>query len=134
MSRVEVRLAPRDSPDRARSLLTVRAAISSARFGASPRCRALSLMCSYWRSRLALEPRGMAASSFGLLVRLILVRLILVRLILVRLIDVRLPGPGGRTRGFPVPRLGGHRRQPFAPTPSRPGTAPEAGPQPDVRP
>lgn len=59
MSRVEDRLAVLDSPERARSLLTVRAAISSARFVLSPRCSALSLTCSYWRSRSGLEPRGM---------------------------------------------------------------------------
>jgi len=51
--------------DRARSLLTVRAAISWARFGDSPRSSELSLMCSYCRSRLAFEPRGIAATSSG---------------------------------------------------------------------
>jgi hypothetical protein len=44
---VEVLLAVFDSPLRARSLLTVREAISLARFVLSPRCSALSLMCSY---------------------------------------------------------------------------------------
>jgi len=65
MSCVEVRLAVRDSPDRARSLLTVARAISWARFGDSPRSSELSLMCSYCRSRLAFEPRGIAATSSG---------------------------------------------------------------------
>src|ERR1700739_1933203 len=62
MSRVDVLLAVRDSPDRARSLLTVLAAISVARFGLSPRCFALSFMCSYCRSRFGLDPRGTAVS------------------------------------------------------------------------
>src|ERR1700761_5242765 len=62
MSRVDVLLAVRDSPDRARSLFTVLAAISVARFGLSPRCFALSLMCSYCRSRFGLDPRGTAVS------------------------------------------------------------------------
>jgi hypothetical protein len=44
---VEVRERLRDCPDRARSLLTVRAAISSARGSLVPRSRSLSLMCSY---------------------------------------------------------------------------------------
>ena len=39
------------SPFRARSLLTVRAAISFARFVERPCFFSLSLMCSYWRSR-----------------------------------------------------------------------------------
>src|SRR3954470_19175302 len=43
------------SPDRARSLLTVRAAISFARFVDAPCSFSLSTMCSYWRSRLALQ-------------------------------------------------------------------------------
>src|SRR3954454_24666502 len=51
MSWVDVREAVRDSPERARSLLTVRAAISSARPVEAPRSFALSLMCSYWRAR-----------------------------------------------------------------------------------
>lgn len=60
-SRSDARLAVFDSPARARSLLTVRAAISSARRGDSPRLRADSLTCSYCRSLLALEPRGVSA-------------------------------------------------------------------------
>src|SRR5438132_1144585 len=59
MSCVEDLLADLDSPDRARSLFTVRAAISVARLVLSPRSLALSLMCSYCRSRLGLDPRGM---------------------------------------------------------------------------
>jgi hypothetical protein len=47
MSRREVRDDCRASPLRARSLLTVRAAISFARFVEAPRFFALSLMCSY---------------------------------------------------------------------------------------
>src|SRR3954447_6864136 len=60
MSCVEVRERSRDSPERARSLLTVRAAISSARSSDVPRSFALSLMCSYCRARLVpfLTPRG----------------------------------------------------------------------------
>src|SRR6266481_5425277 len=58
MSWVEVLLAVRDSPARARSLFTVLAAISVARLGLWPRRWALSLMCSYWRSRFGLAPRG----------------------------------------------------------------------------
>jgi hypothetical protein len=47
------------SPDCARCLLTVRAAISSALSVLAPRSLAESLMCSYWRSRFALfNPRG----------------------------------------------------------------------------
>src|SRR5262249_3105294 len=48
------------SPDRARSLLTVRAAISSARPSELPRSSSPSLMCSYWRARLVpfFTPRG----------------------------------------------------------------------------
>lgn len=49
MSWVEDRLAVLASPERARSLLTVRAAISSAQAALSPRSLALSLMCSYRR-------------------------------------------------------------------------------------
>jgi hypothetical protein len=52
MSLVDVRELVFDSPLRARSLLTVRAAISSARSSEAPCSRSLSLMCSYWRSRL----------------------------------------------------------------------------------
>ena len=43
------------SPARARSLLTVRAAISSPCPPTVPRSSRLSLMCSYWRSRFALQ-------------------------------------------------------------------------------
>src|SRR6266516_3719840 len=53
----------RASQVRARSLLTVRAAISSATSLDSPRCRALSFTCSYWRSRLALQARCGITSS-----------------------------------------------------------------------
>jgi hypothetical protein len=60
---VEDSLAVLDSPERARSLLTVRAAISSARAVLSPRSSALSLMCSYCRSRFGLDPLGMPAAS-----------------------------------------------------------------------
>ena len=62
MSWVELRLAVRDSPARARSLFTVRAAISLARLSDSPRSFALSLMCSYCRSRLAFDPAGMVSA------------------------------------------------------------------------
>jgi hypothetical protein len=55
MSRVDERELSRASPLRARSLLTVRAATSFARFVDMPRSFALSLMCSYWRSRLLLQ-------------------------------------------------------------------------------
>src|SRR5438874_12070397 len=52
------------SPLRARSLLTVRAAISLARLVEAPRSFALSLTCSYWRSRLSLHACcGMGARS-----------------------------------------------------------------------
>src|SRR5687768_1473487 len=69
MSRVDERDRVRDSPERARSLFTVRAAISSARSVEAPRSLALSLMCSYWRARFVpfFTPRGGIASSFGLL-------------------------------------------------------------------
>ena len=60
MSCVDVRLAVFASPERARSLFTVRAAISSALAVLSPRCSALALMCSYCRSRLGLDPLGNA--------------------------------------------------------------------------
>src|SRR3954469_23598334 len=53
MSLTELRLACLASPARARSLLTVRAAISSAVSSDSPRFFSPLLMCSYWRSRLA---------------------------------------------------------------------------------
>src|SRR5579859_5267155 len=62
MSCIDVRLAVLASPDRARSLFTVRAAISSARLVLSPRSMALSLMCSYCRSRFGLDPLGMSAA------------------------------------------------------------------------
>src|ERR1700680_707253 len=52
MSSIDVRLASLASPARARSLLTVRAAISSARSSGCPRSSGPSLMCSYCRSRL----------------------------------------------------------------------------------
>src|SRR5213083_2709671 len=63
MSRTDVRLAVLASPERARSLFTVRAAISSARLVLSPRCFTLALMCSYCRSRLGLDPLGISAAS-----------------------------------------------------------------------
>ncbi|HXZ70112.1 MAG TPA: hypothetical protein VEH31_04460, partial [Streptosporangiaceae bacterium] len=56
MSRVEVRLADLASPDRARSLFTVRAAISLARPVLSPRRFALASTWRYCRSRLGLDP------------------------------------------------------------------------------
>src|SRR5512139_2406328 len=48
------------SPLLARSLFTVRAAISSASSSDEPRSRSESLMCSYWRARFVpfLVPRG----------------------------------------------------------------------------
>src|SRR5436190_23033029 len=60
MSRTEVRDRWRDSPARARSLLTVRAAISSARDSERPCRRSDSLTCSYWRARFVpfFTPRG----------------------------------------------------------------------------
>src|SRR6476659_5377738 len=52
------------SPVLARCLLTVRAAISLARFVERPCFCSLSLMCSYWRSRLLLQAFwGMRPSS-----------------------------------------------------------------------
>src|SRR3954454_11873198 len=64
MSRVEVLLACLDSPDWARFLLTVRAAISSARSSLSPRSLAEDLTCSYCRSRFLLHCCcGIPASS-----------------------------------------------------------------------
>lgn len=55
----------RDSPERARSLLTVRAAISSARPSDAPRSFADSFTCSYWRARFVpfLTPRGGMVTS-----------------------------------------------------------------------
>src|SRR5215475_7398191 len=64
MSWVEVRLAEFDSPERARSLFTVRAAISFARPLLSPRLLALASMCLYCRSRLGLDPRGIPDTSW----------------------------------------------------------------------
>jgi hypothetical protein len=55
MSWVEVRERLLASPERARSLLTVRAAISFARFVERPSFFSDFLMCSYWRSRFALH-------------------------------------------------------------------------------
>jgi hypothetical protein len=67
MSRVDARERCRDSPLRARSLLTVRAAISSARPSDAPCSFWLSLMCSYCRARFVpfLTPRGGIVASFG---------------------------------------------------------------------
>jgi hypothetical protein len=48
---------------RARSLLTVAAAICFARFVEAPCFLALSLMCSYCRSRFALHSFGMRMTS-----------------------------------------------------------------------
>src|SRR6266511_4246500 len=63
MSSVDVRLFSLDSPLRARSLFTVRAAISSAVSSLRPRFSSPLLMCSYWRSRLSLHWfRGIAVS------------------------------------------------------------------------
>src|SRR5690242_4428310 len=59
MSRLESRDDDRDSPERARALLTVRAAISSARPFDTPRSRSESRMWRYCRSRLGEDPRGM---------------------------------------------------------------------------
>src|SRR5215211_4400597 len=60
MSCVEVLERWRDSPLRARSFCTVRAAISVARRSDRPCCRWLFLTCSYWRARLLpfFTPRG----------------------------------------------------------------------------
>ena len=55
MSRVDEREDVFASPERARSLLTVAAAICFARLVEAPRFLALSLMCSYCRSRLLLQ-------------------------------------------------------------------------------
>src|SRR3989442_460904 len=55
------------SPDLARSLLTVRAAISLARFVERPSFFSDSLTCSYWRSRFALHAcRGISNPFPGL--------------------------------------------------------------------
>src|SRR5437773_4948021 len=66
MSCVEVRDRWRDSPERARSLFTVRAAISSARPSEVPRSFWDCLMCSYCRARFVpfLTPRGGIRSPF----------------------------------------------------------------------
>src|SRR5262245_29701977 len=65
MSRRDVGDDALDSPLRARSLLTVRAAISFARFVDAPRSLALSLMWSYCRSRLLLHAFcGIERTSF----------------------------------------------------------------------
>src|SRR5687767_2502025 len=64
MSLVDVRLDCLASPARARSLLTVRAAISSALSSLLPRFFSPSLMCSYCRSRLEFHACwGIATSS-----------------------------------------------------------------------
>src|ERR1035437_1000136 len=55
MSERDDALACTDSPCCARSLLTVRAAISSATCFPLPRLSRLSLICAYWRSRFALH-------------------------------------------------------------------------------
>ena len=67
MSSVDVRERVRDSPERARSLLTVRAAISSALDSLAPCDFSLALMCSYWRARLlpGFTPLGGIFSSFS---------------------------------------------------------------------
>jgi hypothetical protein len=71
MSRVDVFERCRASPDRARSLFTVLAAISLARPVLAPLLLALSLMCSYWRSRLALHALwGMSHTTLSLFVTL----------------------------------------------------------------
>src|SRR6478609_6383601 len=64
MSSVELREAVFDWPRRARSLLTVRAAISFARLVDMPELRSLSTMCSYLRSCVFVHSgRGIAATS-----------------------------------------------------------------------
>src|SRR4051794_26828861 len=65
MSVFDSRLGSFASPWRARSLLTVRAAISSALSSDLPRSSRLSLMCSYCRSRFGLAPLGMAPPLVG---------------------------------------------------------------------
>src|SRR3954452_11132211 len=62
MSSVDVRLASLASPARARSLLTVRAAISSAVSSDRPSSSSPFLMWSYWRSRFLLHASGMSCS------------------------------------------------------------------------
>src|ERR1700709_2684121 len=66
MSSVDARLACLASPARARSLFTVRAAISSAVSSLRPWSSRPSLMCSYCRSRFALQAFGMVPPSIGL--------------------------------------------------------------------
>src|SRR5207244_11903025 len=58
MSRVDVRLLLVDSPERARSLFTVRAAISSATSVERPCAFRPCLMWLYWRSRFLLHACG----------------------------------------------------------------------------
>src|SRR5947207_1351660 len=73
MSFTDVRLRCLASPARARSLFTVRAAISSAVSSDRPRSRKPSLMCLYWRSRFlfhaccgtAITPHACRASTAG---------------------------------------------------------------------
>src|SRR3954462_1811278 len=64
MSRVDERELSFASPFRARSLLTVRAAISFARLVERPCFFSASLMCSYWRSRLALHEDGISRTPY----------------------------------------------------------------------
>ena len=62
MSLTELRDAVRDSPARAFSLFTVRAAISSARLSERPACFSLFFTCSYWRARFVpFFTRGVAS-------------------------------------------------------------------------
>jgi hypothetical protein len=65
MSLVELRDRVRDSPWRAFSLFTVRAAISSARDSDRPCFFSLFFTCSYWRARLVpfFTPRGGIVTS-----------------------------------------------------------------------
>jgi hypothetical protein len=65
MSSVKVRLERFDSPWRARSLLTVLAAISSATSSERPARFSLALMWSYWRSRFLLHVFCGTAISFA---------------------------------------------------------------------
>jgi hypothetical protein len=62
MSSTELREAVFDWPRCARSLLTVRAAISFDRAIDVPESRSLSLMCSYLRSCLGVHVSGMAGA------------------------------------------------------------------------
>src|SRR5262245_26736425 len=64
MSVTEARLASRASPERARSLFTVRAAISSAVSSLRPCSFRPCLMCSYCRSRFALQASWGIGCSF----------------------------------------------------------------------